>query len=219
MRVEDVMTRAVCAVRPDATLKEVAEVLATRRIAGVPVVDEEQHVLGVVSEADFLAKQSGARPFARIVSGETRGEFEAKLHARTAGDAMTRPAVTVYAHAPLAEAARLMVEREVNRLPVLGRDDTLLGIVTRADVVRAFTRSDAEIAHEIREEVLRGMFWIPPETVGVEVSGGEVELSGEVGERSVADLLALLVERVAGVVSVRSRLAWRVDDVRETQRS
>ena len=84
--------------------------------------------------------------------------------------------------------------------------------MTRADLVRAFNREDAEIAREISEDVILKKFWIPPETVTVEVHHGEVTLAGEVEKKSLAELLADFVERVPGVVSVTSSLSWREAD-------
>jgi osmotically-inducible protein OsmY len=91
-------------------------------------------------------------------------------------------------------------------------DGTLVGIVTRADLVRAFTRPDEEIAREIRDDVVLRTFWQAPESVAVAVQDGRVTLGGSVDRRTLADLLVAFVERVPGVVAVESRLTWREDD-------
>lgn len=214
MKVKDVMVTEVTTVAPETSLKDVATILAERGISGLPVVDGGGAVVGVVSEADILLKQTAPEPRRGGVLGWLLGSpapEDAKLDARTAGDAMTSPAVTVEPDRPVARAAALMVEKGVNRLPVV-RDGELVGIVTRADVVRAFTRDDAEIAREIREDLILKQFWIAPESVTVEVDHGDVKLSGEVEKKSVAELLASFVERVTGVVSVSSSLSWRETD-------
>jgi CBS domain-containing protein len=210
MKVEDMMTRDVITVAPQSPLKAVAETLARHRISGVPVVDEGR-VLGVVSEADILEKEAAEeRPGAlgRLLG---RAGSEAKKAARTAGEAMTSPAVTVPPLRDVAQAARLMVDRGINRLPVVNEDGGLVGIVTRADLVRAFVRSDEEIARELREDVVVGTLWMDAEELDISVEGGEVTLSGEVDQKANAELLERFAGRVPGVVSVRSELRWRVD--------
>jgi predicted transcriptional regulator len=131
-----------------------------------------------------------------------------KLAARTVGEAMTAPAVTIGAKRSLAEAATTMINEAVNRLPVVEEERRLIGIVTRADLVRAFVRSDEEIAKEIREDVLRRALWIEPDSVRVVVEDGEVRLSGEVETKADAELIPSFVQRVPGVVSVLSKLRW-----------
>jgi osmotically-inducible protein OsmY len=101
-----------------------------------------------------------------------------------------------------------MIEESVNRLPVVD-DGTLVGIVTRADIVRAFTRTDDEIAEEIREEILARTLWIEPGKVTMEVVDGIVRLEGEVDSEADAELLPVFVARVPGVVSVRTTLRTR----------
>jgi CBS domain-containing protein len=215
MKIRDVMVREVTTVAPETSLKDVASVLAERGISGLPVVDSGGAVVGVVSEADILVKERAGSGRRGGVLGWLLGtsgvDEAAKLEARTAGEAMTSPAITVEPDRSVAYAAGVMVDRGVNRLPVVDGGE-LLGIVTRADLVRAFTREDGELAREIREDVVLKQFWIAPETVTVEVRRGEVRISGEVEKKSVAELLASFVERVPGVVAVNSSLTWREDD-------
>jgi CBS domain-containing protein len=203
---------AATPVPADTPLKQVAELLVERRISGVPVVDERCRVLGVLSEADIVVREHAGLPRGELLAWLSEAEgatLEAKLGARTAGEAMTRPATTIPAGAPLVQAAATMVQRGVNRLPVVDEDGVLVGIVARSDLVRAFARSDAELERELREGVLPGGFlWCSPGRVDVQVADGEVTLVGEVESEDVAQLLARLVERVPGVVSVRSELRW-----------
>ena len=210
MKVEDLMTKDVVAVRSETSLKEVAALLGEHGFSGVPVVDAEGRVLGVVSEHDILAKERGGgtrrRGFLAWLSEWEGVELEAKLAACTAGEAMTSPAVTVHADAHVSRAAALMFDRDVDRLPVLGGDDRLAGIVTRADMIRAFTRSDREIDREIREDVLLRGFGLSPDDVDVVVENGAVTLRGEVESRGIAESLEVVVSHVLGVVSVSSDL-------------
>ena len=113
-----------------------------------------------------------------------------------------------------------MIDGRINRLPVVTDDGVLIGIVTRADLVRAFVRPDDEIATEIRDDVVLRTLWIAPEQVSVTVKGGAVELAGHVGTKADAELVASLTRRVPGVVSVASDVTWDTDDEdRETRKS
>ena len=215
MKLTHVMSADVITVSPDTPLKEVAEMLVEHHISGVPVVNRQRTVLGVVSEADILVKERGPQPrheglVAWILGGGVADPE--KLSARTASEAMTSPAITIPLSRSVSEAARLMIENGVKRLPVVDVHGTLHGIVTRSDLVRAFARTDAEIEQEIREDVIKGALWIDERRVAVEVVGGEVTLSGDVECRSDAEMLPVLAERVPGVVSVHSTLEWELDD-------
>jgi CBS domain-containing protein len=121
---------------------------------------------------------------------------------------MSAPAVTIGPGRLVHEAAALMIAESVNRLPVV-EDGKLVGILTRADVVRAFTRTDAEIAEEIREEILKRTLWLEPAAVSMEVVEGAVRLEGEVETEADAELLPVFVARVPGVVSVQTNLRAR----------
>ena len=217
MRVRELMTEHVLTIGPEAPIKDVAKILVEHGISGLPVCDIEGHVLGVVSEGDILFKEHDPTeghvggPLGWIVDGSPSYQGAIKAAALTAEKAMTAPAVTVAPWASVAEAARLMSERRVNRLPVV-KDDRLVGIVTRADLVRAFTRGDDEIEKEIVDEVLGQTLWIDPGKVTVDVSRGAVRLDGRLDTRSDVELLERIVTRVPGVVSLASSVVWQVDD-------
>lgn len=215
--VRDVMTRPVISVGPATPLKDVAQLLVDRRISGVPVVDRRGHVVGVISEADFLAKAQGRdairhRPLARFIgdSRDARAQ-ETKLEAVTAGTAMTSPAVTTGPNDRIADAAALMTARHVNRLPVID-DGRLVGIVTRADLVRAYVRSDDELARAIREDVLLRILWLDPASFEVHVENGVVSVRGQADRRSTAEMVGRVVAMVPGIVDVLDYVTWAVDD-------
>jgi CBS domain-containing protein len=210
MQVRDVMTKDVIAVAPETPLKDVAAALVEHGISGVPVRSENR-LVGVLSEGDIVVQEqrsSERSGFARFVAGAGSNGRPA---ARTTEEAMSAPAITIGAEQPIAAAARLMTERGVKRLPVV-RDGELVGIVTRADLVRAFVRADDEIAQEIREDVLERALWIPHEAIRITVDGGEVYLDGEVPRRSDAELAERLTHRIPGVVAVHADLVWEFDD-------
>jgi len=214
MKIGELMTTDPVAVGPETPLKDVAAILLEHRISGVPVIGERLEVLGVVSEADIIAKAAGPEDEgSRIISwlvGDRDVDTQ-KITARTAAEAMGSPAITVGVADTVPEAARLMTERGIKRLPVVDDEGTLIGIVTRTDLVRAFTRSDEEIAQELRE-VLVETLWLHEPDLDVRVQGGEVMLTGKMQRRSDAELLARLAQRVPGVVDVRSTLTWEWDD-------
>lgn len=210
MLVEEVMSRDVVTVDVSTSLRTVAALLTEKRISGLPVVSGGR-VVGVVSEADILAKERGetnGRGGMFAFLREDRALAELKLEARTAGEAMSAPALTIAPTRPVAEAAGIMIDQRVNRLPVVDADGRLLGIVTRADLVRAFVRDDAELGREIREDVLLRALWIPPESVQVTVESGAVTLRGHVDNRVTAEMIPDLVRRVPGVVSVLADVSW-----------
>ncbi len=218
MKVGEIMKRSVVTVRPGASLRDVAGLLVEHGISGVPVVDDSGAVLGVVSEADFLIRERGipdGRPrlldrlFGRGAS--LAADELAKLAAKTAGEAMTSPAVVVTADTAVREAARIMSERQINRLPVIDRDQ-LTGIVTRADIVRAFVRTDDELRTSILDEVVRRAMWLDDRAVSVAVDDGVARISGTVERRSDAPILERLVREIPGVLDVRLDVGWRVDD-------
>jgi CBS domain-containing protein len=210
MKVKDVMTRSVITVEPRTTLKDVARLMVQRRVSGMPVIDDDGSVLGVVSEGDILAKERGRAGNGSLLDHllEVNGSETVKHDARDAADAMTSPPVTIRPDRPVAEAASMMLDRCVNRLPVVDRHGNLVGIVTRADLVRAFVRADDVIEREIRNDVILHALWSTPERFRIEVEGGEVTIEGEVSDAESAAMLASFVERVPGVVGIRSRITW-----------
>lgn len=188
MQVKDVMTAPAISVRSDATLHDVAEILAAQRISGLPVLDRDGALVGVISEADIIRKEaSPASP------------------ARTAGEAMTTPPLTIEPWRALTEAARHMLREHVNRLPVVF-DGELVGIVTRADLVRAFVRSDAEITSEIHESVALRWHGIDPNGIALSVRDGEVKVDGPLASTGDAELVEEVIRRIPGVISVECRL-------------
>lgn len=210
MRVMDIMSNDVFTVTRDTPLKLVAERMLQYGISGMPVVDDAGHVLGVVSETDILFKERSTPDRRGVLDWLAHyGEDPpvAKLAARTAGDAMTAPAVTITPARSVTAAATLMLDLGIDRLPVV-RGDALVGIVTRADLVRAFTRRDEEIQREISEGGVLQHFWLEPDKVTVSVLDGNVKLEGELADGDQAEALVQFAEQVPGIVSVESRLTW-----------
>jgi CBS domain-containing protein len=217
MTIADVMTKPVFTVRREMPLKEVARLLIDHGVSGVPVVDDDGAVLGVVSEADFLVKEQGAgeirhRRLARLIGErpETLHQLEV-IAAKNAGEAMTAPAITIEASRPIREAASIMTNRRVNRLPVTD-GGKLVGIVTRANLVRAYIRTDAELVRTIRDDVLLRILWLDPAAFEVAVANGVVSISGHVERRSTALIIEETLRMVPGVVAVNAAVRWSMDD-------
>ncbi|MET9598325.1 CBS domain-containing protein [Streptomyces sp. NPDC006459] len=208
LKVADLMTDEVVSVAPGTGFKDVAKLLAQYDISGVPVLDDEDRVVGVVSQTDLLARTgSGSHPAEQ--SSTVAG-------APSAGDVMSAPAVTVHAEETVADAARLMTRRSIERLPVVDVEDRLVGIVTRRDLLRMFLRPDSEIRRRVSDEVLTEVLGVPTGDVDVHVVDGIVTLDGQVERRSQLSALLSLVEQLDGVVAVASRVTARTDDAAST---
>ena len=210
MKVRELMTEQVVSVPPETTLREAAALLVEHGISGLPVVRGSE-VVGVLSEGDVVAKVSaGTSEHANLLAWLFEPDVgDRKVSARTVAEAMTAPALTIDAGRPIYEAARRMVSEGVNRLPVLA-NGKLVGILTRADIVRAFARADQELAREIADDILRRTFWVEPGSVTVTVDQGRVSLRGEVETEADVEMLPIFVSRVPGVVSVQAELRARV---------
>jgi CBS domain-containing protein len=220
MRVQEIMTREVVTVGPEADLRDVAKILVDNGISGLPVCGLQRELLGIVTEGDILVKEGGPRDESRVLRWlrGTEAKRVRKARAIKAKDAMTTQVLTISPYASVAEAARRMSDLGIKRLPVV-KDGDLVGIVSRTDLVRAFVRSDDEIRREIREDVLLRTLWLEvPEAVDVQVERGAVRMSGQVETATDAVLAQKLVARVPGVVSVQADLSWRFDDAERARR-
>lgn len=141
VKVSEVMTREVATVSPETPLKTVAEIMSGRRVSGLPVIDLQGKVVGIISDKDFLSHMGDgtARTFMDVVSECLRGGgcVAAPVRAKNAEDIMNSPAITVGEDTSVMDAARILVEKSINRLPVVDENGRLVGIVSRADVVRS----------------------------------------------------------------------------------
>ena len=149
MKVKDVMTSPVVSIEPDSTIPQAVRIMLQRHISGLPVVDTSAHVIGIISESDLLrddGKGVDGSPWLQMMVGPDALSGEpAQLSARRVGNVMTRGPVTVAPNASIAQACRLMEQHGIKRLPVV-QNDTLVGLIARADLVRAFAQSTEESA-------------------------------------------------------------------------
>ncbi|WP_328808750.1 CBS domain-containing protein [Nonomuraea montanisoli] len=218
MTVADVMTGKVISVTAVTPFKDIARTLIARGISAVPVLDDDSRVIGLVSEADLLRKEEfreefyreGYRPPLRARLRHPHGRR--KADGGTAADLMTSPAITVSPTESAVAAARLMDAHDVKRLAVVAPNGRLVGMVSRRDLVKLFMRSDAEIAAEIRDDVLDRSLWVDTAGVAVSVDHGVVTLSGWMDRRTEAAIAVRMAGRVNGVVDVVDKVTWKVDD-------
>ena len=206
--VKDVMTTEVVAIRSETTFKEMAAALRRYRVSALPVVDDARRVLGVVSEADLLAKEALADPgpVAELVH---RKDLR-KAEGLTADDLMTREAVTASPDDPIEQAARMMHFMRVKRLPVVNSGGQLVGFVSRADVLAVFDRADEEIRKDIVDAMLLHEFLIDPRQFTVIVEDGVVTLEGIPETAALGRALVRKARHIRGVVAVRDRLSHPV---------
>ena len=209
--VKDVMTTRVISVTKDASFRALAAALREHRVSAFPVLDDEGKVIGVVSEADMLAKQaleSEPKGMPGMIAGLLRRKEHEKARGTTAGDLMTSPAVTVTPDDTLERAARLMYTRKVKRLPVVDEGGHLVGIIGRADLLSVFDRPDEDIRREILDQVIRRDLRTDPATFSALVKDGIVTLEGVAETIEFGDDLKQRVRHVQGVVAVRDRLSY-----------
>lgn len=217
MRIRDLMTTDVITIGPEVSIKEAARRMLEAGVSGLPVTDGEGKLVGILTEADFLATESerGRKSRTNRLLRVFTGDVEPFAKERNVGDVMSTEMITVGPDADHTEAARIMEKTGVKRLPVVDGSG-LRGLISRADILRAFARADLEIIEEIEERILGQTLWVDPEKVEVGSVDGNVTLSGRLSTRTEAQLLVELVKRVDGVASVNDRLSWDVDDTRHS---
>jgi CBS-domain-containing membrane protein len=215
-KVRNVMTHEVITVDEQAPFTEMVRRMAVHKVSALPVLDDDGRLVGIVSEADLLHKeeyqdQEGDRHWL-----ETRREHAARAKAagRQAAEVMSKPVVTIDPEATVAEAARRLARHRIKRLPVVDEHRKVVGIVSRADLLRLYLRDDEAIRREIVDEVLRRALWIDPTTVLVKVDDGVVTLAGQVERESLVPMIVHLTRTVPGVVDVVDRLTFQVEDER-----
>lgn len=209
--VSDLMTVSVARVHPRTSFKEIVKLLDEYDISAVPVVDGTDHPVGVVSEADLLRTESGQPDPAGLLSARP-GSVDRAV-ATTAGGLMTSPAVVAHPGWTVVQAAQVMDRAKVKRLPVVDEAGRLVGIVSRADLLRVFLRHDRVIREEISGDLLDRTLGITANEVTVRVVDGRVALAGVVRSRSQIPLVIRLCEGVDGVVEVTEGLTFRTDDM------
>ncbi|MFC8864322.1 CBS domain-containing protein [[Kitasatospora] papulosa] len=196
------MTRDVATATPEASVKDVVWSLLYNKVSALPVVDPRHRPVGMVSETDLLRR----RPGLPNSKGDSR-------EAITAGDLMTTPVWTVCPECSLATATQMISEHGVGRLPVIDASGTLVGVVSRSDLLRPLLRRDEAIQNEVALEVLNRKLQVASGNVSATVQDGVVTLRGSVQKKSNIGVIVTLCRHVEGVIEVKSRLGYKEDDI------
>ena len=223
VKVEDVMTREVIAAREETPYKDLARLMSDHGVSGIPILDDDRRLIGIVTEADLLlAEESGPEhPHLLLRWLENPKRLAALRHEAEgirAADVMTRHVVTTGPEDDVRKAARVLLDAGVKRLPVIDEDRRLVGIVSRRDLLRPYLRPDEDIREEVVDDVIGRTMWIDPRAIRVDVHDGVVRLEGRVEKKSVREILVELVHRVDGVLGVDDHLSFEHHD-RETRRT
>jgi CBS-domain-containing membrane protein len=221
MKAADVMATSVITVRPDTPVAKIAEVLLANRISAVPVVNDKDVLVGIVSEGDLIHRVEAGTERHRswwlelLTGKEILAQEFVKSHARKAADVMTRTVVSVQPDAPLGDIASLLEKHRIKRVPVVV-NGKIVGIVSRANLVQALVtlehakKSDAlvddQTLHGNIVEQLRSKSWVDPSTISVVVNNGAVELWGIVDSETEKDAIRVAVEVIPGVRQVSNKL-------------
>ena len=219
MKAQNIMTRDVVTIKPNASVHEAATLMAKHRISGIPVTTAVKQLLGIVSEGDLLERvEVGAEPKAKwwldgFSNAQALASRYVKAHGATVADVMTRQVATVRPDAELDEVANVLQAHRVKRVPVV-QDGKLLGIVTRSDIVKAVSgamgpgtgrRTDADLQRAILER-MRTERWLDTSYVNLNVTQGKVNIHGLIGSAEERRALYTLVEELAGSGNVIDHL-------------
>jgi len=222
MKTADVMTRKVISVGAEASVLEAIRLMLQNKISGLPVVDGEGLLVGIVTEGDFLRRaETGTqrkRPrWLEFLTGPGRlaGEY-VRTHGRKVSEIMTSDPVTIVEDTPLDEVVRLMEQHRIKRLPVV-RDRAVVGIISRANLLHALASvvrelpasapSDTEIRERILAELVKEP-WAPRHFIDPVVRNGTVELWGTIFDDRERQAAKVVAENIAGVKAVKDHLVW-----------
>lgn len=218
MKAADIMTRDVITVSPDDLIADVITLMLDKKISGLPVVDAEHNLIGIVTEGDFLrrseldTRRERTRWLEFILGpGKAAADF-VEANARHVRDVMTPKPYTVSEFTPLFEIVELFEKRKVKRVPVTA-NGKLVGVVSRVDLLRALGKhlerpslaSDDAIRENITKAIAREP-WAPPYIPAPEVVDGVVTLRGTIFDATVREALKVLIQTVPGVREVRDEL-------------
>lgn len=220
MRARELMSTPVVTIHPEASLKDLAELMVAHRVSGVPVVDRGGMLIGVVSESDVMEKIDGAAGadaeggLPRLLTALSKAlDGSSKPTARAVADLMTTRVVTAGPDATVQELVHLMIAYDINRVPVV-ETGRLVGIVTRADILRTVVRPDAAIETDLRWRIAHEL-WIDPEALQISCRNGIVTLAGTVDTHADAELVRRWAAKTEGVVDVEDRgLRYSIDERR-----
>ena len=220
MKAADVMATNVITVRLDTPVATIAEVLLANRISAVPVVNDKDVLVGIVSEGDLIHRVEAGTERHRswwlelLTGKETLAHEFVMSHARKAADVMTRPVISVQPDTPLGDIASLLEKHRIKRVPVAS-NGKIVGIVSRANLIQALVslnraKTEASVddltLHGNILEQLRSKPWVDPSTISILVNNGSVELWGIVDSETEKNAIRVAVEVTPGVRQVANKL-------------
>jgi len=220
MKAADVMATNVITVRLDTPVATIAEVLLANRISAVPVVNDKDVLVGIVSEGDLIHRVEAGTERHRswwlelLTGKETLAHEFVMSHARKAADVMTRPVISVQPDTPLGDIASLLEKHRIKRVPVAS-NGKIVGIVSRANLIQALVnlnraKTEASVddltLHGNILEQLRSKPWVDPSTISILVNNGSVELWGIVVSETEKNAIRVAVEVTPGVRQVANKL-------------
>lgn len=221
MKAQDIMSRDVVTVEPDATILHAARLMLQRKFSGLPVVDAAGRLVGIVTEGDFLRRTETAtvrrRPrWLEFVIGSGRlAEEYTRTTGRLVKEVMTHDVCSATEDTPLETIADLMERLHIKRIPIM-RGQQVVGIVTRQNLLRALVRSTGTATtaaaddKTIRESLLKELKRQPwaPSAIDVVVADGRVKLGGAIFDDRQRYALRVLAENIPGVKGIEDELVW-----------
>jgi CBS domain-containing protein len=222
MQARDIMTSPVVSISPKAKIGDAIKIMLRSHLSGLPVVDAEARLVGILSEGDLLRRAELGTETHRprwidtfLAPGRSASEY-VHTHGRVVEEVMTQNPVGIEEETPLEEVVSIMQRKRVKRLPVL-RQGALVGIVTRADLLRALearsettepgAADDARIKAALETD-LKSQSWMPGSSVTIRVQDGVVELGGIILDDRYRDAIRVCAENIPGVKEVRDRIVF-----------
>lgn len=219
MRAKHVMVAPVKVGRADMTVREVAKVLTENGISALPIIDNQGHVVGIVSEGDLIHRaEIGTQKhrswwLSMFVSNIQLAQEYAQAHSKLVRDVMTNEVISVSPETPLTEIAELFERHRIKRVPVC-ENGGLVGIVTRANLVQAIATAPQKVHDNLNDEQIRekaqkrlaAEHWANPNTVNITVNNGAVHLWGTITSEAERKAIHVAVENIAGVKEIKDNL-------------
>ena len=220
MKATDVMATKVITVRPDTPVATIAEVLLANRISAVPVVNDKDVLVGIVSEGDLIHRVEAGTERHRswwleLLTGKEILAHEFVMsYGRNAADVMTRPVISVQPDTPLGDIAALLEKHRIKRVPVAS-NGKIVGIVSRANLIQALVKLNREKTEASVDDLtlhsdilkqLRSKPWVDPSKISILVNNGSVELWGIVDSETEKNAIRVAVEVTPGVRQVANKL-------------
>jgi len=221
MLARDVMTTPVISVTPATRTRDAVELMLAHHLSGLPVLDENGKLVGILSEGDLIRRselgtEKHRSRFIAFILGPGRAAHDyTKSHSRFVRGVMTQEVIAVAEETPIEEIVGLMEKHGIKRMPVMRASD-IIGMVSRSDLLRALvaasrkreeTMNDAAIKARILDEIAKEE-WAPQNSVAVGVKDGAVVLTGTIFDARQRLALKVVVENTPGVKTVQDRLVW-----------